>query len=175
MTNPPGQARDASGSRDAAVDARRNAFPCRDHPRVRAAVLSDFARHRVRRRFCQSRQRCHQPNTISAGAEDNRADRSHSQIGQNLPGITPIPALRESECQLAAVSQARGYPGHGENRRERDKGRWSGAGKKQEAGKTTRQRSRWIDAAQGTRQHRKGQSYGYGDCEPRRGGCPGVR
>ena len=113
-----------------------------------AAVLPDFAGHGVGRGFGQSRHRGDQPNPISGGAENNRGERSYRQIGQDLPGIPAFPALGEPERQLAAVSQAGGYPGHHKQGCERGESRWAGAGKKQETGKTPRQGSGAIDAAQ---------------------------
>ena len=146
-----------------------DAFPRRNQSRVRAAVLPDFAGHGVSSRFCES---CHcrdQPNPISGGAENDGTERSYCQIRQYLPSIPAFPALGEPECQLAAVSEARGYPGHQKQGCERDESRGAGAGKKQETGKTARQSSGAIDAAHGSSQHREAQRNGGSDCQPLRG------
>jgi hypothetical protein len=96
---------------------------------------------------CRSPPRPGQPPTRPAmrdfrwhRKQPNRA--RHGQIGQHLPCAPAFPAFGESERLLAAVSQARGRPGHGKQQGQRCEGRWTCSGKKQETGEAARQRSR---------------------------------
>ena len=163
------QARDASRNRDAAVGPGWNAFPSRDQSRVCSAILPDFAGYGVRRGFGQSGHRRDHPNPISGGAENNRTGGSHCEIGQDLPRIPSFPAFGEPERQLAAVSQAGGYPSHHKQRCQRGESDWAGAGKKQETGKTARHSPGSIDGVQGASQHREAQRHGRGDGQSFRG------
>ena len=163
------QACDASGNRDAAVGACRDAFQVvinrasapRDCPISLATVSVAASARAASAATSQTR--------FPVALKTTEPSGSHCEIGQNLPRIAAFPALGKPERQLAAVSQAGGCPGHHKQRCERGESGWAGAGKKQETGETARQRPGSIDAAQGASQHREAQRHGGGDGQPLRG------